>query len=95
MRPKHIPERTCVGTGAKLPKRELIRIVRTPEGELLVDDSKGRTNGRGCYVAPSVEAFEAALKKNAFQRAFKQQIQTDQLNALKDQFVNRLLDLHK
>ena len=58
---KKIPMRSCVITGEKLPKKELIRVVRTPEGMVVVDES-GKTNGRGAYLKRSIETFEKAKK---------------------------------
>lgn len=58
---KKIPMRTCVVTGEKLEKRELIRVVRTPEGSVIVD-STGKANGRGAYLKKSSEAIEKAKK---------------------------------
>ena len=49
MKVKKIPLRTCVITREKLPKKDLLRIVRTPEGEVLVDET-GKMNGRGAYI---------------------------------------------
>jgi predicted RNA-binding protein YlxR (DUF448 family) len=65
---KKIPMRRCVATSAQLPKKELVRIVRTPEGIVKVDLS-GRSNGRGAYLAKSLEAIDLAKKKNALSRA--------------------------
>lgn len=64
MRIKKIPMRTCVVTKEKLPKQELIRIVRTPEGEVIIDES-GKSNGRGAYLKKSLEAIEKAKKTKA------------------------------
>ena len=52
MKPRHVPMRTCVVCKEKRPKRDLLRIVRTPSGEIIVD-STGKTNGRGGYVCTS------------------------------------------
>ncbi len=57
---KHIPQRTCVGCREVLPKRELIRIVRTSEGILV--DPTGKLNGRGAYIHTIKECWERALK---------------------------------
>ena len=54
MKPRHVPMRTCVVCREKRPKRELLRIVRTPEGEVIADPT-GRANGRGAYVCDSSE----------------------------------------
>ncbi|MBR6690797.1 MAG: YlxR family protein [Bacilli bacterium] len=58
---KKIPMRSCVVTGEKLPKKELIRVVRTPEGNVIVDES-GKANGRGAYLKKSIETFDKAQK---------------------------------
>lgn len=60
---KKIPMRKCVATNESLPKKELIRIVRTPEGTVEIDES-GKRNGRGAYLKRSVEAVEVAMKEN-------------------------------
>ena len=57
---KKIPMRSCVVTGEKLPKKELIRVVRTPEGNVVVDES-GKANGRGAYLKKSIETFDKAM----------------------------------
>lgn len=64
MRLKKIPMRTCVATKEKLPKQELVRIVRTPEGEIKIDET-GKLNGRGAYLKKSLEAIEKAKKTKA------------------------------
>ena len=58
---KKIPMRSCVITGEKLPKKDLIRVVRTPEGNVIVDES-GKANGRGAYLKRDIETFEKAEK---------------------------------
>lgn len=71
--PRKIPMRRCVATGERLPKKELLRIVRTPEGELKVDET-GRLNGHGAYLKKSEEAVEAAKKNHALDKALDVQI---------------------
>lgn len=58
---KKIPMRSCVVTNEKLPKKELIRVVRTKEGNVVVDET-GKANGRGAYLKKSIETFEMAKK---------------------------------
>ncbi len=67
MKVKKIPLRTCVVTREKLPKAELLRIVRTPEGEVLVDET-GKMNGRGAYIKRDVQVLEQAKKKKILER---------------------------
>lgn len=61
MRPRRIPERMCVGCKTMRPKRELIRVVRTPEGEVLLDLT-GKKSGRGAYVCHNPSCLDAALR---------------------------------
>lgn len=61
MKTKKIPMRTCVITKEKCPKGELIRVVRTPEGEVIVDKT-GKANGRGAYLKKDLETIEKAKK---------------------------------
>ena len=62
--PRKIPMRRCVATGERCEKRELLRIVRTPEGTLAID-STGKLNGHGAYLKKSEEAFMTAKKNGA------------------------------
>ena len=59
--------RTCLITGDKLPKNELIRVVRTPEGNIVVDET-GKVNGRGAYLKKDIEVFEKAQKSKILSR---------------------------
>ena len=68
--PRKIPMRRCVATGEQLPKKELLRIVRSPEGKLLVDLT-GKANGRGAYLKKDAEAVEQARKTRALERALE------------------------
>ena len=70
---KKIPMRRCVATGESLPKKELLRIVRTPSGEVAIDES-GRQNGRGAYLKKSKEALELAIKRKSLVRALECEI---------------------
>lgn len=67
MKLKKIPMRTCVITKEKLPKQELIRIVRTPEGSIIIDE-KGKANGRGAYLKNDLEVFKKARKSNVLEK---------------------------
>lgn len=70
---KKIPLRKCVATQEQLPKKELIRVVRTPEKEVIVDLS-GKANGRGAYLKRSLEAIELAQKKKVLNRALNVEV---------------------
>ena len=67
MKVKKIPLRTCVVTREKLPKMELLRIVRTPDGGVVVDES-GKMNGRGAYIKKDVNVLNEAIKKKSLER---------------------------
>lgn len=67
MKVKKIPMRTCVITKEKLEKRDLIRIVRTPEKEVVVDES-GKLNGKGAYLKKDLEVINKAEKSKALER---------------------------
>jgi predicted RNA-binding protein YlxR (DUF448 family) len=71
--PKKIPLRKCAATGEMKPKKEMIRIVRSKEGEVSVDPT-GKKSGRGTYVTKSKEAVEAAKKKNVLARQLSAEI---------------------
>ncbi|TAH52420.1 MAG: YlxR family protein [Chloroflexota bacterium] len=58
--PKHIPQRTCIGCQRVQAKRELMRVVRTPEGQVVADPT-GKKNGRGTYIHKTRECFQMVL----------------------------------
>ncbi len=66
-RRRHVPQRTCVACNTVRPKRELVRIVRTPEGEILVDET-GKLNGRGAYLCRQRVCWEAALARKRLEQ---------------------------
>ncbi len=69
MTPKKQPLRQCTGCGEMKPKRELVRIVKTPEGKIMLDRS-GRLNGRGAYICHSAECYKKCVKSKRLERAF-------------------------
>ena len=73
MKMKKIPMRSCVVTREKLPKQELIRVVRTPDGTVIVDLT-GKANGRGAYLKKDVETIEKARKSKILDRTLEVQI---------------------
>lgn len=68
MKNKKIPMRSCVVTKEKLPKNELLRIVKTPEGNILADIT-GKLNGRGAYIKKDITVLEKAKKSKVLERA--------------------------
>ena len=71
--PRKIPMRRCVATGEQCPKKELLRIVRTPQGDLAVDLT-GKANGHGAYLKKDTAAVQAAKKNGALARALSTEI---------------------
>lgn len=80
--------RKCVVTGERFEKKQLLRIVRTPEG-MVIYDKTGKANGRGVYVSKNAEVIEKAKKINVFKRHLEieipESIYEDLLKALKDE----------
>ena len=70
---KKIPMRQCLGCREMKPKRELIRVVRSPEGGVSLD-FRGKAPGRGAYICPKAECLKKAMKARALERAFSAQI---------------------
>ena len=73
MKIKKIPMRTCVVTKEKLPKQELIRVVRTPEGTVVIDKT-GKCNGRGAYLKCDKKVFAKAKKSKILNRILEVEI---------------------
>lgn len=71
---KKIPMRSCIVTKEKLPKYELIRVVRTPEGNVIVDET-GKANGRGAYLKKDLEVFEKAKKSKVLNRHLEVEVE--------------------
>ena len=78
---KKIPMRQCLGCREMKPKRELIRVVRSPEGDISLD-FKGKASGRGAYVCPNSQCLKKAIKAKALERAFSTQIPPEIYEAL-------------
>ena len=81
---KKMPERKCVGCNERKPKNELVRVLRTPEGEIGVDRT-GKKSGRGAYVCRSLACFKKARKSNRFASSLEVQIPSEVLDALEEE----------
>lgn len=81
-RPRPVPQRTCIGCRTEQGKRELIRIVRTSEGHVVVDPT-GKANGRGAYLHPLRACWEKALKGGTIKNALKISPAVDDMEALR------------
>ena len=73
---KKVPMRKCVGCQEMKSKKEMLRIIRTQEGEFLLD-ATGKKNGRGAYICPSSECLAKAIRQKGLERSFKQAIPQD------------------
>ena len=83
MKVKKIPMRTCLVTREKYPKGELVRVVRTPEGEVVIDET-GRTNGHGAYLKKDLEVIEKAQKTKVLSRSLEIEIPESIFESLKN-----------
>lgn len=86
MKMKKIPMRTCVVTKEKYPKKELIRVVRTPEGEVLADET-GKTNGHGAYIKKDIEVLALAKKTKVLERYLETEIK-EEVYARLEEIIN-------
>lgn len=78
---KKIPQRQCVGCRIKRDKRDLLRIVKTPEGEIVLD-ATGKKSGRGVYVCPDPECLRKARKSRGLERALETTIPAEVYDGL-------------
>ena len=83
---KKVPMRRCLATNQSFPKKELLRIVRTPEGEIKVDET-GKLNGKGAYLSRSAEALTLARKKKVLSKALESEIPEEIYDEL-DRIIN-------
>ncbi len=84
MKAKKIPLRMCTGCNQMFDKRTLVRVVKTPEGEVMLDLT-GKKSGRGAYVCKNIRCLKAARKKKAFERAFSMPIGEDVYNQMEEE----------
>lgn len=85
--PKKVPMRQCTGCREMKPKRELIRVVKSPEGKISLD-FKGKMPGRGAYVCTDCACLKKARKSKALERAFSAQIPDEIYEELERQMVS-------
>lgn len=82
MKTKKIPMRSCVVTRERFPKNELVRVVRTPEGNVIVDTT-GKANGRGAYLKKDLTVFEKAQKSKILNRQLEVEVKEEVFEELK------------
>lgn len=81
MKTKKVPMRMCLGCREMKPKRELVRIIRTPEGEIRLDTT-GKASGRGAYLCRNAECLKQSIKTRALSRAFDAAVGDEVFQAL-------------
>ncbi len=86
---KKIPQRMCIGCGEMKSKKEMIRVIRTKEGEMSIDFT-GRANGRGAYICNNVECLKKAVKNHGLDRAFKTSVSKE----IYDELISSMEDFN-
>ncbi|MGL5151193.1 MAG: RNase P modulator RnpM [Clostridium sp.] len=87
MKTKKIPLRMCTGCSEMKPKKELIRVVKSPEGEVSVDLT-GKKSGRGAYVCKCIECLEKSFKTKRLSRNLEVTISEEIYNRLREEMAN-------
>lgn len=87
MHKKKIPMRMCTGCGEMKPKKELVRVVKSPEDEISLDLT-GRKPGRGAYVCKSIDCLKAARKARKFERAFSCKIPDEIYDRMEEEIAH-------
>ena len=87
MQKKKIPLRMCTGCCEMKPKRELLRVVKSPEGDVSID-STGRKPGRGAYVCRSAECLKKARKARRLEKAFSMKISDGVYSRLEEEIAD-------
>ncbi|MDD5888287.1 MAG: YlxR family protein [bacterium] len=83
MKVKKIPLRTCIVTKEQFPKKELLRIVRTPDGNIVVDET-GKLNGRGAYIKKDITVLEKAIKTKILEKRLECEIEDSIYDEIKE-----------
>ena len=82
---KKIPLRQCVGCGEMKSKKEMMRVLKTPEDEIVLDLT-GKKNGRGAYLCISIECIKKARKNKGLERSFKMSIPNEVYDSLEKEY---------
>ncbi|HER23807.1 MAG TPA: YlxR family protein [Candidatus Atribacteria bacterium] len=90
MKNQRVPVRTCIGCNSRKPKKEMIRIIRTPAGKIEIDVT-GKKSGRGVYLCANVKCMEIAFRKNSLNQSLKQDIPPQKLEELRDAFLKIII----
>ncbi len=87
MKMKKIPMRQCVGCGEQKSKTDMMRVLKTPEGDFLLDVT-GKQNGRGAYLCKNKDCFNKAVKSKGLERSFKVRIPKEAYELLEKELEN-------
>ncbi len=87
MQKKKIPLRKCTGCCEMKPKKELVRVVKTPDDKVLLDLT-GRVNGRGAYICPNADCLKIARKAKRIEKSFQMQIPEEVYNMMEEELNN-------
>lgn len=87
MQKKKIPLRKCTGCGEMKSKKELVRVVKTPDDEVLIDLT-GRVNGRGAYICPNAQCLKIARKSKRIEKSFQMQIPDEIYDKMEEELEN-------
>ena len=79
--------RQCTGCGEMKNKKEMMRVLRTPEGETVLDKT-GKKNGRGAYICPNAQCLKKAIENKGLERSFKMPVDKEVYDNLKGVFEN-------
>lgn len=84
-----VPVRTCIGCKGKKTKKEMIRIIRTPDGKIEIDKT-GKKSGRGAYLCGNVKCLDIAFRENSLNKSLKQDIPLPTLDELRIIFLKNI-----
>lgn len=87
MKSRRVPMRMCLGCNEMKPKKELIRVVKSKEGDISLDLT-GKKTGRGAYICRNIECFRKARSAHRFERAFACRISEDLFDSMEDELEN-------
>lgn len=87
MKTKKIPLRQCVGCGEMKAKKEMLRVIKTPEDDIVID-ATGKKNGRGAYMCCSLECFSKAVKSKGLERSLKVTIPKEVYEQLEKELID-------
>ena len=88
VKPRKIPTRQCLGCNEHKPKKELLRVLRTPEGEITLDFT-GKKSGRGAYICYDMECLEKAQKSKRLEKALEIKIEDELYDQIKNVIENK------